>query len=75
VAEKTPSLGLDPDSLDPESRAWESFISPHFRLKDLGRRFPKPEQLIAGFADRVWGWQIDVADRLMKSEQHAGSQS
>jgi hypothetical protein len=65
-------MGLDPDSLDPEVRAWESFISPHFRRKDLGRDVPKPEQLIAVFADRVWGWQIDIADRLMKSEQYAG---
>ncbi|MGI8615692.1 MAG: hypothetical protein ACR2L4_02760 [Actinomycetota bacterium] len=33
---------------------------------------PTPEQVIAVFADRVWGWQIDIADRVMKSERHAG---
>ena len=62
----------DADSMDPEVRAWESYISPHFRRKDLGPDAPKVEQLVAVFADRVWGWQIDIADRLMKSEEHGG---
>lgn len=65
------ATGLYPDGMDPEERAWKSFISPHFRRKDLGP-VATPEQVIAVFADRVHGWQIDIADRLIKTEEHAG---
>jgi hypothetical protein len=69
MTDSTPAF--DPNAMDPEERAWESFVSPHFRRKDLGP-VATPEQIIAVFADRVTGWQIDIADRLMKTEEHAG---
>lgn len=60
------------DQLDPEDRAWLSSISPHFTRADLGAGLPSEEVLIQVFADRVWGWQLDVADRLIKTDEHAG---
>lgn len=57
---------------DPEERAWNSSISPHFRRSDLGPARPSDVQFIMVFADRVFGWQLDTADRLIKADEHAG---
>ena len=58
--------------MDDEEIAWQSYISPHFRRSDLGPESPNAEQIICIFADRVWGWQIDVADRLMDADEDSG---
>jgi hypothetical protein len=60
------------EEMDAEERAYASTISPHFRRMDFGPASPTPAQIIAIFADRVNGWQIDVADRLIKSDEHSG---
>jgi hypothetical protein len=50
-------------------------ISPHFRTDDFpDLRKLSAEAKIAIFADRMWGWQLDVAERLSanSTELHAG---
>jgi hypothetical protein len=44
-----------PDELDPEERAWLSYISPHYARSDLGPEAPSAELKVLVFADRVWG--------------------
>ena len=69
MTDSTPAF--DPNAMDPEERAWESFVSPHFRRKDLGsRRDSRADH--RSLRRQVTGWQIDIADRLMKTEEHAG---
>jgi hypothetical protein len=46
-------------------------ISPHFtqlHLKDTTNL----DAIIQVFADRVWGWQLDIADRISRTEPHGG---
>lgn len=62
---------MSDSELDAEERAWQSYISPHFKRSDLGTASPNAEQMICLFADRVWGWQIDVADRLIDADEES----
>lgn len=55
-----------------EQRAWESSISAHLRRRHLGPPAPSPEQLVLVFADRVWRWQLDIAERVMNEDEHGG---
>jgi hypothetical protein len=45
-------------------------ISPHHTQLDIGTGVI--EEKIAIFADRVRGWQLDIAERLARAEQHSG---
>jgi hypothetical protein len=69
--DQEPSVGLPNDEMDPEERAWQSWVSPHYRRSDFPALGPTEEQEILIFADRVWGWQIDVAMRLLETDKHA----
>jgi hypothetical protein len=47
------------------------WISPHFR-DDHFPVGPSLDDKVAIFADRVRGWQLDIADRLQRDVQHSG---
>ena len=47
-------------------------ISPHFTQHDFELPTIRVEDKIAIFADRVRGWQLDIAERLVRQEQHSG---
>ena len=64
-------VGSIGDSMDPEERAWLSWLSPHYRRCDFPALGLTEEQEVLVFADRVWGWQIDVAARLLAADKHA----
>ena len=51
------------------------WISAHFDSDFFGERFPDGlslEDKIAIFCDVVRGWQLDVADRLLRHDRHSG---
>lgn len=52
-------------------RAWLSYVSPHYGRSDLGPA-ATDELKVLVFADRVWGWQLDVAERLVKTDEQSG---
>lgn len=47
------------------------WISPHFRHGDFPDG-PSRDQKIAVFADRIWGWMLDPAQRLIHLDPHSG---
>jgi len=47
------------------------WISPHFS-DDHFPGGPSLDDKVAIFADRVRGWQLDIADRLQRDVQHSG---
>ena len=51
------------------------WISPHFRSDFFGQRYPNGlslEDKITIFSDAVRGWQLDVADRVLRNDRHSG---
>ncbi len=62
---------MSPDAVD-EDRAWQSKISAHLQRRHLGPAMPSLEQLVLVFADRVWRWQLDIAERVIREDEHAG---
>ncbi len=51
------------------------WISPHFRSDFFGERYPDGLDLvdkIAIFSDVVRGWQLDVADMVLRHDRHSG---
>lgn len=64
----TGSIG---DSMDPEECAWLSWVSPHYRRRDFPAEGLAEEHAILIFADGVWGWQIDVAARLLETDKRS----
>jgi len=51
------------------------WISPHFQSDFFGERYPDKlslEDKIAIFSDGVRGWQLDVADRVLRHDRHSG---
>jgi hypothetical protein len=41
----------------------EVYVSPHYRDTDQGERATFEQEVLV-FADRVWGWQLDPAERM-----------
>ena len=51
------------------------WIGPHFRSDFFGERYPDSlslEDKIAIFSDGVRGWQLDVADKVLRQDRHSG---
>ncbi|MGA2284987.1 MAG: hypothetical protein ABSG55_01790 [Dehalococcoidia bacterium] len=51
------------------------WIGPHLLENFFGKRFPDSlsfEDKVIIFSDTVQGWQLDVADRLLRNDRHAG---
>ena len=71
MSEGEPPVGSIGDEMDPEERGWLSWVSPHYRRCDFPAEGLTPEQEVVVFADRVWGWQVDVAARLLAADAHA----
>jgi hypothetical protein len=59
------------DEMDPEERGWLSWVSPHYRRCDFPGEGLTEEHEVSVFADRVWGWQLDVAVRLLEADRHS----
>ncbi|HUS83137.1 MAG TPA: hypothetical protein VM013_07805 [Dehalococcoidia bacterium] len=71
-ASSAPWTGCNPFEGETMEHHW---IGPHFRSDFFGERYPDSlslEDKIAIFSDGVRGWQLDVADKVLRQDRHSG---